>query len=138
MATREDPRVPHHNTGKALSFPPQLEKNPEIHTSIQDGPNSRVCSYSRGIPSSPSQLERRPDSPEATQEVPDIPVETGEEPQASHHISRKTTRFPPQFEMSLNSPALTREQSLVPPPNLKGPLTSFWQLERFPKISIAT
>ena len=57
---------------------------------------------------------------------------------ASHHISRKTTRFPPQCEMSLNSPAVIREQSRVPPPNLKGCLTSFWQLERFPEIPVAT
>ena len=46
-----------------------------------------------------------------------------EEPQASHHNLRKTTRFSSQHEMRPCSRAVYREKCHIPSGNMKGYLT---------------
>ena len=59
IATRENYQVPSHNSTETPSFRPQLEKTPEISTSIQVVAGF-PCSDWRATLSSPSQLETGP------------------------------------------------------------------------------
>ena len=54
----------------------------------------------------------------------------------SSHNSKNTLRFPLPCELRLDSPAVTPEQSRVPPRNLNRDLTSLRQHERLPEFPV--
>ena len=112
-----------------------------------------TCSNPRGTPSFPPQLETRHYSPAATREksqcaphnskggltsmrqherFPEFPVSIKRIPCFLLQLE-KNHKIPPQQEMRTDSPALTREQSHIPPQNSKGGLTSFMQIQGPPE-----
>ena len=68
----------------------------------------------------------------------EVPVATREKPQVSCCDSRNPRRFSPQREMRPLSVAASREKSHLPSLALKGYLTPFRQLKKFPDIPVST
>ena len=98
-----------------MSVSPQLEKSPVFSTSSRD--EAQIpCFTSRGIPTFPSHLKRRPVSP----------IETSEEPRGSC-CNSKGRRVPPQLEIRPDSPAPTKVETRVFPQNMMGSLTPLLQ-----------
>ena len=120
-ATPEVPRDTCSNSRRTPSFPPQLEIRHYSPAATREKSQCAPCNSKGGL-TSMRQHERFPEFPVSIKRIPCFLLQL----EKNHEIS-------PQCEIRPGSPALTQEQSRVPPQNSKGGLTSFMQLQGFPE-----